>query len=168
MERTSVASVEWREYDHGENAFRRKDLSTDASADREGDEDIGCSLYELPPGKRSWPYHYHTGNAEAAYVLSGSGIVRTTADGGDVEPEPVEAGDYLVFPAGDDGGHQFANESDEPLRYLMVSTMNEPDVTVYPEQDKVGVFAGAPPGGRSGRDINGFWRREDAIGYWDE
>ena len=197
MDRSSVDGVEWRDYDRGEIGFRRKELSTAASADRASDEELGCSLYELPPGKRSWPYHYHTGNAEAAYVLSGSGFVRRLGDGGenDDDPgdaddrsdgedgvaagggadhageigrEPVEAGDYLAFPADESGGHQFGNDGEEPLRLLLVSTMNDPDVTVYPEQDKVGVFAGAPPGGRSGRDVDGFWRREDAVGYWEE
>ena len=196
MDRSSVDGVEWREYDRGEIGFRRKELSTAASADRAGDGELGCSLYELPPGKRSWPYHYHTGNAEAAYVLSGSGYVRRLGDGGEgddadgggddagdrdhgdrdhgddgdgeIARESVEAGDYLAFPADASGGHQFGNDGEEPLRLLLVSTMNDPDVTVYPEQDKVGVFAGAPPGGRSGREVDGFWRREDAVGYWEE
>lgn len=25
-------------------------------------EQLGCSLYDLLPGIRSWPYHYHTAN----------------------------------------------------------------------------------------------------------
>ena len=29
-----------------------------------GAELIGCSLYEVPPGKRAWPYHYHDANEE--------------------------------------------------------------------------------------------------------
>ena len=34
--------------------FRRKKLAAADGGDR-----IGCSLYELLPGERSWPYHYH-------------------------------------------------------------------------------------------------------------
>jgi uncharacterized cupin superfamily protein len=71
MPTVNESDLEWTEADHGETAFRRKQLS--AAADGEG---IGCSLYELPPGKRSWPYHYHTGNEEAIYVLDGEGTLR--------------------------------------------------------------------------------------------
>lgn len=42
------AALDWTEYDHGENAFRRKQLSAATDA-----EELGCSLYELVPGKRS-------------------------------------------------------------------------------------------------------------------
>ena len=59
------------------------------------------------------------------------------------------------------------DDGDDPLRYLAVSTMNEPDVTVYPEMDEVGVFAGAPPGGRSERSVHGYFDPEDAINYWE-
>lgn len=189
MDRTSEESVDWREYDHGEQTFRRKPLSRGAAADRDGDPDLGCSLYEIPPGKRSWPYHYHTGNAEAVYVLSGSGYVRTASDGGgneageqgdegrgneegehgeEIDREPVEAGDYLAFPPDATGGHQLGNDGDEPLRVLVVSEMNEPDVTVYPEMNKVGVYAGSPPGGRSGREVEGYWHLDDTVEYWEE
>ena len=190
MDRTSEESVDWREYDHGEQTFRRKPLSTAASTGRDGDPDLGCSLYEIPPGKRSWPYHYHTGNAEAVYVLSGSGYVRTGSDGGgdgdgrgdgevveeddggegsdEIAQEPIEGGDYLAFPPDATGGHQLGNDGDEPLRVLVVSEMNEPDLTVYPEMNKVGVYAGSPPGGRSGRDVEGYWHLEDTVEYWEE
>ncbi len=163
MDQATVDAVDWREYEHGEHTFRRKELSTEAATDREGDPDLGCSLYEIPPGKRSWPYHYHTGNAEAAYVLAGEGVVRTE-DGED----PVGPGDYLAFPADETGAHQLVNDGEEPLRVLLVSTMNEPDVAVYPEMNKVGVYAGSPPGGRSGRDVSGFWDRDDTVGYWED
>ena len=48
---------------------------------------------------------------------------------------------------GEEGSHQISNTSDEPLRYLCLSTMDEPDVLVYPDSGKIGVFAGSAPGG---------------------
>jgi len=48
----------------------------------------------------------------------------------------------------------------------MVSTMVEPDVTVYPDSGKVGVFVGAPPGGEGDRPVHGYYRHEDAVDYW--
>lgn len=44
--------------------------------------------------------------------------------------------------------------------------MNEPDVTVYPDSEKIGVFVGLPPGGRDARSVHGYYRRDDAVDYW--
>jgi len=48
----------------------------------------------------------------------------------------------------------------------MVSTMNEPDVTVYPETGKFGVYVGSPPGGREERSLQGYYRIDDETDYW--
>lgn len=151
------SDLEWQEYDRGDARFRRKRLAGPAGGDR-----LGCSLYELEPGDRAWPYHYHTANEEAVYVLSGAGRVR----GPDGE-SPVAAGDYLAFPADEDGGHRVVNDGDEALRYLAFSTMVEPDVTVYPDTGKFGVFVGAPPGSTDERTISGYYRLEDDVEYWE-
>jgi uncharacterized cupin superfamily protein len=156
--RANEADLDWNEYDHGETAFRRKELSTAVGAD-----ELGCSLYELAPGKQSWPYHYHTANEEAIFVLDGEGTLRT-ADG----EQSLRSGDFVTLPADEEGGHQIVNDGDEPLRYLMVSTMNEPDVTVYPEMEKFGVFVGAPPGGRDERSFHGFYNIDDETDSWEE
>ena len=157
MPTVNESELEWRSYDHGEATFRRKELSGALEA-----TGLGCSLYELPPGKRSWPYHYHTANAEALYVLSGSGLLRTP-DGN----ETLESGDYAAFPVGERGGHRVVNDGEEPLRYLMVSTMTEPDVTVYPDDDKFGIYVGAPPGSRDERSLEGYYRIENDTTYWE-
>lgn len=152
------ADVEWTETEHGDTAFRRKQLGTAA-----GGQELGCSLYELPPGRRSWPYHYHTGNEEAVYALSGAGTLRL-----DGEEHDLRAGDYAALPADESGAHQVVNDGDEPLRYLVFSTMNEPDVTAYPETGKVGVFVGAAPGGDADeRPLHAYFRQEDAVDYWE-
>lgn len=158
MQKTNRESLEWSDYDHGDIAFRRKELSNAAGA-----EALGCSLYELPPGKRSWPYHYHTANEEALLVLEGTGTIRS--EDGEMSLEP---GDYVSLPAGASGCHQVVNDGEQPLEYLMVSTMNEPDVTVYPESGKFGVFVGAAPGGRDERHLHGYYRIDDETSYWDE
>ncbi|WP_439027595.1 cupin domain-containing protein [Haloarchaeobius sp. DT45] len=152
------AECEWETVENGETRFRRKRLGTAAGSDR-----LGASLYELPPGSRSWPYHYHTANEEAIYVLAGSGMLRT-ADG----EESLDAGDFVAVPTGEDGAHRVVNSGDAPLRYLCVSTMRDPDVTVYPDSGKLGIFAGAPPGGDSTeRTVGGYYPRDAAVDYWD-
>ena len=76
-------------------------------------------------------------------------------------------GEYVALPADESGAHRIHNDGDAPLRCLMISTMNEPDVTVYPDDDGIGVFVGAPPGGEEERPVAGFWDRDDAVEYWD-
>ena len=157
MGKVNESDLEWSTLSGGETGLRRKKLAAAA-----GGEAVGCSLYELPADDRSWPYHYHTGNEEALFVLDGEGALRL-----DGERVPLEAGDYVALPADERGAHRVVNDSEEPLRYLMVSTMTEPDVTVYPDSGKVGVFAGAPPGGEGERTVHGYYRREDAVDYWE-
>lgn len=135
---------------------RRKRLGAAA-----GGEALGCSLHELPPGEGSWPYHWHAANEEAIYVLAGRGFVRLPDGEARLSP-----GDYLARPAGPEGAHRVVNDGDEPLRYLVLSTMREPDVLGYPDADTVGVYAGSPPGGdESERDVDAYFREADAVGF---
>jgi mannose-6-phosphate isomerase-like protein (cupin superfamily) len=104
----------------------------------------GVSSSARPPAARSWgvarrawPYHYHLANEEAIYVLEGSGTLRI---GG--EEIRVSQGDYVALPARAQAAHQIVNDSGAVLRYLCFSTMVEPDVMVYPDSGKVGIFAG--------------------------
>jgi uncharacterized cupin superfamily protein len=45
-----------------------------------GAEKLGCSLFEVAPGKRAWPFHYHFANEEALYILEGSATLRLGAE----------------------------------------------------------------------------------------
>ncbi|GAA0675790.1 cupin domain-containing protein [Natronoarchaeum mannanilyticum] len=157
MPKVNESDLDWDALERGEAKFRRKRL-----ADAAGGDDLGCSLYELPPGKKSWPYHYHTANEEAIYVLEGEGQLRRADDATSLEP-----GDYVALPTGEDGAHRIINDSDATLRYLAVSTMETPEVLVYPDSGKVGVMDGAPPGGTGERTLEGYFREDDAVDYWD-
>ncbi|WP_425491826.1 cupin domain-containing protein [Halohasta salina] len=156
MRKTNVSTLAWTRQDLGGMDIRRKQLGEAVDA-----EELGCSLYELPTGERAWPYHYHTANEEALFVLAGSGTLR--ADG---EMHELREGDYVTFPADESGAHRVINDSEGALRYLVVSTMIEPDVTVYPDSEKFGVYVGSPPGGREVRSLEGYYRQDDAVDYW--
>jgi uncharacterized cupin superfamily protein len=151
--------LEWDEQSHGERfGYRRKRLGSAAGAEK-----LGCSLYEVPSGRRAWPYHYHLANEEAIYVLEGSGTLRI--NGEEVE---ISQGDYVALPVGPAGAHQLINHSDAALRYLCFSTMVEPDIAIYPDSDKVGLFAGAAPGGpKDKRTLQKFLRADAEVGYYD-
>ena len=51
-------------------------------------------LYEIPPGKVAYPYHYHTKDEELFYILSGCGTLKTPQ--GD---RVITAGEMLFFPS---------------------------------------------------------------------
>lgn len=161
MARSSIINekdLEWTGQSMGNKfQFRRKSLGSPAGGDK-----LGCSLYEIPPGKTAWPYHYHLANEEAIYVLSGSGTLRI-----DGREETISDGDYISLPAGE-MPHQIINNSDDTLRYICFSTMIEPDVAVYPDSDKLGVFAGSAPGGpKEKRTVHKYFRGGSEVDYWD-
>ncbi len=111
---------------------------------------------------KAWPYHYHAANEEAIYVLEGDGALRI----GDKEIQ-ISKGDYITCPAGKEE-HQIINSSDKELRYLCFSTMIEPDVIIYPDSNKVGIFAGSAPGGpKEKRTLHKYLRGDAEVDYWD-
>lgn len=125
---------------------------------------LGARYVEVPPGKKAWPYHAHHANDELFVILSGTGRLR---HGG--QEYPIAAGDVVVCRAGGaETAHQLLAEGDEPLRYLAVSSMHEPDVMEYPDSGKITVFAGAPPGGdKSARRVDITVRTDSRVDYWE-
>lgn len=149
--------IEWDETKKADAHFRRKSLSEPAGGSR-----LGCSLYEVPPGGRDWPYHFHHGNEEAIYVLSGEGVLQMPT--GDV---PLVAGDYVALPAGPEHAHRVHNRGASPLRFLCMSTMQDPDVAEFPETGRIGVFCGRAPGGDAAlRRRSGFYLTDETVDYW--
>jgi uncharacterized cupin superfamily protein len=126
------------------------ETAPDGSAPRErkklaaaaGGRELGASLYRMGPGAKPWPRHAHLANEEAIFVLAGEGELRVGE-----RSIPLRTGDYVALPAGLASAHQIRNPSQAELVFLCVSTMREPDIIVYPDSQKVGLFAGAAPGG---------------------
>jgi uncharacterized cupin superfamily protein len=97
-----------------------------------GGELIGASLSEIEPGSKHWPYHTHYANEEWAIVLRGAPTLRTP-DG----EQTLKEGDVVCFPRGNAGAHQIANNTDSPVRVLMLSSMIFPDIVEYIDTGKV-------------------------------
>lgn len=116
---------------------------------------LGGSVYELPPGEKTWPYHYEIGCEEWAIVLSGRPTLRTPDSRHELAP-----GDLAVFLEGPDGGHQLANETDEPCRVLLLSSKSPLAIVHYPDSDKVGLWSQA--GG-----YQSLLRRQPTLDYWE-
>lgn len=126
---------------------RRKEL---------GGHALTCGLWELPPGKKSFPFHMHHVAEEAMFVLSGTAKVRTP----DAEI-PIGPGDYVSFPPGD-GAHQLINDGAVPLVYVGMAASKGMDIVEYPDSNKVASVVGYPP------DVKRFIFKKDAeAGYFD-
>ncbi len=115
----------------------------------------GASLYELPPGQALCPYHYEYGEEEWLLVLEGRPSLRTPE--GSERLEPLE---LAFFPTGPSGAHQVYNDTDEPVRVLMWSTVVLPTATAYPDSDKVGIWTGD-----KAEDV--MVRRSTKVDYYD-
>jgi uncharacterized cupin superfamily protein len=120
-----------------------------------GADKLGATVYELPPGARSFPYHYEEPEEEWLFCLAGRPTLRTPAG-----ERPLEPGEVVCFPSGPDGAHQVRNDTDEPVRVLILSTMTYPAVAVYPDSGKV-LFATRNP------DDRALFRKADAVDYWE-
>jgi len=105
--------------------------------DRLGATLWGATVYELAPGERVCPYHWHFGEEEWLLVVAGAPTLRTS-DGERV----LRAWDVAVFVRGEAGAHEVRNDSQEPARVVMLSSVSDPEVCVYPDSGKVGALAG--------------------------
>jgi uncharacterized cupin superfamily protein len=122
---------------------------------RLGAELLGGSLYEIPPGEKTWPYHYELGCEEWLIAVSG----RPTLRGPDGERE-LEPGDVTVFPEGPAGAHQVLNRSEEPCRVLILSSKSPVAIVHYPDSAKVGLWT----------ESDGYLamlRGEPDLDYWE-
>ena len=112
---------------------------------------IGGSVYELPAGERSFPFHYHHGVEEWLLVVDGTPSMRTPSGS-----RELKAGDVVCFPPGAEGAHTVTG----PGRVLILSQGARPSIAVYPDSDKIGTRSGEE------HDTRDF-RRADADDYRD-
>lgn len=111
------------------------------------------NIYEIPPLKSAYPYHYHLKDEETFFILSGEGLLRTPEG-----ERTVSAGDLLFFPPSPEGAHKLTNTSaTENLVYIDFDVIHDVDVTVYPDSDKIAIW---------GKDVNKVYPREAAVDYY--
>ena len=119
-----------------------------------GGSKLGGTIYELGPDQAICPYHYEYGNEEWLLVVTGRPTLRTPEGERELEP-----GDAVCFREGPEGAHAVRNEGEEPLRVLLLSTKQQPDISVYPDSDKIGVWSG-------NADDSKLFVRADAVPYF--
>jgi uncharacterized cupin superfamily protein len=115
---------------------------------------LGLSIYELPPGQKSFPYHQHHANEELLIVHEGEPTLRSP-DG----ERALARGDAIVFRRGPEGAHQLRNDTGKPARVAVASTLMAPEVVEYLDSAKAGV---------SGPTLDrGMFLRSTAVDYWE-
>jgi uncharacterized cupin superfamily protein len=132
-----------------ETGYRRARVGHEA-----GSVQLGMSVYEFRPGQ-GMVFHYHVQREELLVVLSGVLNLRT-AKGWD----EVATGEVVAFPRGEAGAHAYENRTDEPVRAVVVSEMNAPNISVYPDTNEVGIFDAAQP---SERRFGALFKVDDAV-----
>ena len=134
------------EFDHGSERdgyrWRGSRVGSALGATR-----IRASLYELPDGERTFPYHFHHGMEEWLLVISGTPLLRSFEG-----IRELRAGDVVCFPPGPEGAHSVRG----PGSVMILSANRTPETVTYPDSGKVGA---RPPGK--------IFREADAVDYWE-
>ena len=107
-----------------------KDRRRKTLGDAAGLTQFGVNLLTLPPGAASSQRHWHSGEDEFVYVVSGE--VTLITDRGE---EQLRAGDCGGFPMNDGNGHQLINKSSGVAVCLEVGTRSADDVCTYSDID---------------------------------
>jgi uncharacterized cupin superfamily protein len=117
---------------------------------------FGVNLLRLPPGAWSSQRHWHTGEDEFVYVLSGEVVL--VSDAGE---EVLRAGDCAGFPANDRDGHCLQNRSGQDAAVLEIGSRVTGSVAYYPDIDMVAPAGGKPTAytHRDGTPYEGIRRR---------
>ncbi len=119
---------------------------------------LGASIDTVAPGRQSCPYHFHHAQEELFVVLEGSGTLRVAG-----EHLPLRAGDVVFIPPGPDYPHHILNTSDQPLKYLSISTRESPEICEYPDSGKYLAMATPEQHPR----FRVLQRNGASLDYWD-
>jgi uncharacterized cupin superfamily protein len=106
---------------------------------RAGSERLGASLFDVPPGGATFPFHAHHANEELLLVLRGTPTLRTPEG-----ERTLAEGEVVAFPAGRAGAHAITNPSDSTVRIVIVSTMIAPDINEFPDSGTLWARSFAP------------------------
>ena len=120
-----------------------------------GGDLLGGTLYELPPGESTWPYHYELGCEEWLVVVSGRPTLRT--HDGERELAP---GEVAAFPSGERGGHKLTNRTGGQCRVLLLSSKSPVAIVRYPDSGKTGLWTQSD-------GYIGLLRDRPQLDYWD-
>jgi uncharacterized cupin superfamily protein len=121
-----------REFDQA--PFGLRGLRVAAAA---GATEVGAAVYEIEPGRRNLPLHAHHAIEEVIVVLRGTPTLRT------LDGERVLAdGEVFACGRGTQSAHQLINNTQDPVRVMVISSKAHADFIEYPDSDKMSVMSG--------------------------
>jgi len=124
---------------------------------------LGATFITVPVGKRGFPFHNHLGNDEMFIILEGEGTYRYGA-----REFPIRAGDVCGAPKGGaDTAHQIINTGETDLRYVAISTMQDPEIVEYPDSGKYAAIGIAPGQDFMTAHIKAIGRKGESLDYWE-
>ncbi|MGE0259458.1 MAG: cupin domain-containing protein [Alphaproteobacteria bacterium] len=98
--------------------------------DAAGLTQFGVNLLRLPPGAWSSQRHWHTGEDEFVFIISGEVVLVT-----DAGEEVLRAGDCAGFKANDSDGHHLQNRSGGDVVLLEIGSRVPASVGHYSDID---------------------------------
>ena len=104
-------------------------------ADLSNSKYLHFDIRSLPPGKFSFPYHFHRNAEELFVIFDGEATLRS--------PEgfsKLAKGDVIFFEEGPAGTHQLYNHGQSDCVYLDIRTRANVDVCEYPDSNKINIL----------------------------
>ncbi len=106
--------------------------SFQALGDAAGLTQFGVNLVTMPPGAISSLRHWHSGEDEFVWMVSGELVL--VQDGGETV---LRAGDAAAFKAGDPDGHHLRNRTEAVASFLPIGTREGSDTCTYSDVDLI-------------------------------
>ena len=103
-----------------------------ALGDAAGLTQFGVNLVTMQPGATSSLRHWHSGEDEFVWMVSGELVL--VQDGGETV---LRAGDAAGFKAGDPDGHHLRNHSGAVASFLAIGTREGSDTCTYSDVDLI-------------------------------
>jgi uncharacterized cupin superfamily protein len=147
----NLRELELASYDEGPEAhrFSMRHVARELEATL-----TGLTVYEVEPGRSTWPYHFELNEEEWLLVIEGELTLRTP-DGERV----LRVGEVACFPAGAAGAHAVRNDGAGTVRFAMPSSVATlGDATVYPDSGKFKLH---------GPGFSHRGRLGDPLEYWE-
>jgi uncharacterized cupin superfamily protein len=126
-----------------------------------GSKLLGFHVEVLDPKMFSCPYHWHEKEEELAVVLEGQAILRVGN-----QFRKVQKGDLLFFPPGTATAHHLYNHTDQPFKFLAMSSKVITDEKChYPDSNKV-MDRLSRTITQNGQPVPYFKDEQDPSQYW--
>jgi uncharacterized cupin superfamily protein len=104
-------------------------------ADISNSKYLHFDIRSLPPGKFSYPYHFHRNAEELFIIFEGEATLRSPKGF-----NKLTKGDVIFFEEGPCGTHQLYNHGKSDCIYLDIRTRANVDVCEYPDSRKINIL----------------------------